>query len=56
MCRRKETTAIQVERGDKLANRPGGVPFLSSMIDAKEDHMVITCDIPSAFMQVNIDE
>ena len=30
--------------------------FLSSMIDAKEDRKVITCDIPSAFMQANIDE
>ena len=30
--------------------------FLSSMIDAKEDRKVITCDIPGAFMQANIDE
>ena len=30
--------------------------FLSSMIDAKEDRKVITCDIPGAFMQANIDK
>ena len=30
--------------------------FLSSMIDTKEDRKVITCDIPGAFMQANIDE
>ena len=30
--------------------------FLSSMIDAKENRKVMTCDIPSAFMQANIYE
>ena len=30
--------------------------FLSSMINAKENHKVVTCDIPGTFMQVNIDE
>ena len=30
--------------------------FLSSMIDAKKDRKVTTCDIPGAFMQANIDE
>ena len=30
--------------------------FLSSMIDAKENQKVRTCDIPGAFMQADIDE
>ena len=30
--------------------------FLSSMINAKEDRKVITCDIPGTFMQANIDK
>ena len=30
--------------------------FLSCIIDAKEGHKVATCDIPRAFMQVDIDE
>ena len=30
--------------------------FLSCFIDAKEHCKVVTCDIPGAFMQVNIDE
>jgi hypothetical protein len=30
--------------------------FLSCVIDAKEQHKVITCDIPGAFMQAEIDE
>ena len=30
--------------------------FLSNMINAKENRKVITCDIPGAFMQANIDE
>ena len=30
--------------------------FLSCMIDAKENRKVMTCDIPGAFMQPNIDE
>ena len=30
--------------------------FLSSMIDARENRRVMTCNIPGAFMQANIDE
>jgi hypothetical protein len=30
--------------------------FLSCVIDAKENRKVITCDIPGAFMQADIDE
>ena len=30
--------------------------FLLSMIDAKENQKVMTCDIPGAFMQAHIDE
>jgi hypothetical protein len=30
--------------------------FLSCVIDAKEHRKVVTCDIPGAFMQANIDE
>ena len=44
----KEETSSPTVRVESL--------FLSSMIDAKEDCKVITCDIPGAFMQANIDE
>jgi hypothetical protein len=30
--------------------------FLSCVIDAKEHQKVVTCDIPGAFMQADIDE
>jgi hypothetical protein len=30
--------------------------FLSCAIDAKEERKIVTCDIPGAFMQANIDE
>ena len=44
----KEETSSPTVRVESL--------FLSSMINAKEDHKVITCDIPGAFMQANIDK
>ena len=44
----KEETSSPTVRVESL--------FLSSMIDAKEDRKVITCDIPGAFMQATIDE
>ena len=44
----KEETSLPTVRVESL--------FLSSMIDAKEDCKVITCDIPGTFMQANINE
>ena len=44
----KEETSSPTVRVESL--------FLSSMIDAKEDLKVITCDIPGASMQANINE
>ena len=44
----KEETSLPTVQVESL--------FLSSMINTKENHKVMTCDIPSAFMQVNINE
>ena len=56
MCRWSETKTIQNKRGDKFTNYIIESLFLTCLIDAMEERYVITCDIPGAFMQADIDE
>jgi hypothetical protein len=48
LCKTKQETSSPTARTESL--------LLSCVIDAKEGWQVMTCDIPGAFMQVNVDE
>ena len=47
---------VQVEGEEDLPNVRLDSLFLSSMIDARENQKVMTCDIPGAFIQADIDK
>ena len=56
LCRWVQAVHVQDERGNQFPDHIHQIPFLISIIDAMEGQHVMTCDIPGAFMQADMDE